>query len=151
MTEEERKRWEEVITSTNMTHNSRKAWTTIRKLSNDPTTSNHPCLFSANQVVHQVLINGRGTMPSKPKRNILSPATEGDYSMVYPFSEEEYRKGVAILTNDKAAGRGDVTEVWKGLCDSKELQTNIPLVSYVQTLRNNDTEQNNTNHRTAPS
>ena len=42
------------------------------------------------------------------------------------------------------------TETWEGLCDSKELQTNIPLVSYVQTLRNNDTEQNSTNHRTAP-
>ena len=42
------------------------------------------------------------------------------------------------------------TEAWEGLCDSKELQTNIPLVSYVQTLQKNDTEQNGTNHRTAP-
>ena len=51
MTEEKRKRWEEVITSTNMTD---KAWKTIRKLSNDPTTSNPPCLVSANQVAHQL-------------------------------------------------------------------------------------------------
>ena len=28
--------------------------------------------------------------------------------MVYPFSEVEYRKGVAILKNNKAAGRDDV-------------------------------------------
>ena len=42
------------------------------------------------------------------------------------------------------------TEAWEGLCDSKELHTNIPFVSYVQTLRNNDTEQNSTNHRTEP-
>ena len=108
MTEEKRKRWEEVITSTNMTHNSRKAWKTIRKLSNDPTTSNPPCLVSANQVSHQLLVNGRGTMPSKPMRPALPPATAGDYSMVYPFSEEEYRKGVAILKNNKASGRDDV-------------------------------------------
>ena len=47
-------------------------------------------------------------MPSKPKRPVLLPATEGDYSMVYPFSEEEYRKGVAILKNNKASGRDDV-------------------------------------------
>ena len=38
------------------------------------------------------------------------------------------------------------TEAWEGLWDSKELQTIIPLVTYVQTLRKNDTEQNSTNH-----
>ena len=108
MTEEKRKRWAEVITSTNMTHNSRKAWKTIRKLSNDPTTPNPPCLVSANQVSHRLLVIGRGTMPSKPKCPVLLPATEGDYSMVYPFSEEEYRKGVAILKNNKASCRDDV-------------------------------------------
>ena len=91
-----------------MTHNSCKAWKTIIKLSNDPTASNPPCLVSANQVAHQLLINGRGTMPSEPKRPVLPLATEGDFSMVYPFREEEYRKVVAILKNKKAAGRDDV-------------------------------------------
>ena len=91
-----------------MTHNSCKAWKTIRKLSNDPTTSNPPCLVSANQVAHQLLVNGRGTMPDMPKRPVLPPATEGDYSMVHPFSEEEYRNGVAILKNNKASGRDAV-------------------------------------------
>ena len=91
-----------------MTHNIRKEWKTIRKLSNDPTTSNPPCLVSETQVAHQLLVNGRGTMSSKPKRPLLPPATEGDYSKVYPFSEEEYRKIVAILKNNKASGRDDV-------------------------------------------
>ena len=108
MTEEKRKIWEEVITSTNMTHNSRKAWNTINKLSNDPTSSNPPCLVTANQVAHQLLVNGRGTMPSKPKRPVLPPATEGDASKVYPFSEGEYNKGVAVLKNNKAVGRDDI-------------------------------------------
>ena len=100
--------WEEVITSANMTRNSRKAWKTINKLSNDPTSSNPPCLVTANQVAHQLLVNGRGTMPSKPKRPVLPPATEGDTSKVYPFSEGEYNKGVAALKNNKAAGRDDI-------------------------------------------
>ena len=91
-----------------MTHNIRNAWKTIRKLSNDPTTSNPACLVSANQVAHQLLVNGRGTMPSKSKHPVLPPATEGDYSMVYPFSEEEYRNGVAILKNNKASGRDEI-------------------------------------------
>ena len=36
------------------------------------------------------------------------------------------------------------TEAWEGLCESQELQTNIPLVSCIQTPRKNDTEQNRT-------
>ena len=81
---------------------------TIRNLSNDPTTSNPPCIVSANQDAHQLLFNGKGTMPSKPKRPVLLPATEVNYSMAYPFSEEEYRNGEAILKNNKASGRDDV-------------------------------------------
>ncbi len=108
MTAEKKKRWEEVITSTDLTHNSRKAWKTIKKLSNDPTSSNPPCLVTANQVAHQLLVNGRGTMPSKPRRPILPTAAEGVPSLVYPFSEEEYKKGIATLKNNKAAGRDDM-------------------------------------------
>ena len=82
------KRWEDVITSTNMTHNSSKVWKTIRKLPNDSTTSNYPCLVSAFQVALQLLVNVRGTISSNPKRPVLPPSTEGDYSMIYSFSEE---------------------------------------------------------------
>ena len=46
-------------------------------------------------------------MPSKPKRPVI-PETEAGNSMVSPFSKDEYRKGVATLKNNKAAGRDDV-------------------------------------------
>ena len=85
-----------------MTHNSRHSWKTIRMLSNDLTSSSPP-----NQVAHQLLVNGRGNMPSKPKRPV-TPWTEAGTSMVSPFSEDEYRKGVATLKNNKAAGRDDI-------------------------------------------
>ena len=91
-----------------MTHNSRKAGRTINKLSNDLTSSNPPCLVTDNKVVHQLLVNGRGTMPSKPKRPVLPPATEGDTSKVYPFSDVEYNKGVAATKNNKAADRYNI-------------------------------------------
>ena len=93
MKELKRKKWEEVITSTDLTHNSRKAWQTIRKLSNGPTSTNPPCLVNANQVAHQLLVNGRGTMPTKPKRPVI-PTVEGIPSVVSAFSEEEYRKSM---------------------------------------------------------
>ena len=85
--EEKNKRLEEVVTTTNMTHNSRKAWKTIRNISNDPASSTPPCLASANQVGHQLLIKGRGTMSTKQKRPVLPPTIEVGESMVYPFSE----------------------------------------------------------------
>ena len=91
-----------------MTHNSCRAWHTIRKLSNDPTTPNPPCLVKANQVAHQLLINGQGTMPTKPKRHILPPIQEGTPTTAHLFSEEMYNKCIAALKNNKAAGRDDV-------------------------------------------
>ena len=53
-------------------------------------------------------MNGQGTMPTKPKRPILPPIQEGTRTMAHPFSEEEYRKGIAALKNNRAAGRDDV-------------------------------------------
>ena len=105
---DEKKCWEEVITSTDLTHNSCRAWQTIITLSNGPTTLNPPCLVNANQVAHQLLINGQGTIPTKPKRPILPHIQEGTPPMAHPFSEEEYKKGIAALKNNKAAGRDDV-------------------------------------------
>ena len=89
-----------------MTHNSRKAWKIIKHLSNDPTSPIAPCLVSANQVVHHLLINSRGTMSNKPKRPVQSPTAEE--SMVYSFSEEEYIRGIATLKNNKTSGIDDV-------------------------------------------
>ena len=114
MKDEKKKSWEEVITSTDLIHNSRMAWQTIRKLSNDPTTPNPPCLVNANQVAHQLLINGQGTMPTKPKRPIQDPQ---DMKTI-----QDYRH----------------TQTSERLRASKELQTNLPLMPYVQTLRTND-------------
>ena len=110
MKDEKRKSWEEAITSTDLTHNSRRAWQTIRKLINDPTTQNPPCLVNANQVAHQLLINGQGTMPTKQKRKrpILPPIQECTPTMAHPISEEEYKKGIAALNNYNAACRDDV-------------------------------------------
>ena len=95
-------------------------------------------------------------MPSKPKRPVI-PETEAGTSMVSPFSEDEYRKGVATLKNNKAAGRDDVlveqlknlgpkannmetiqdyrhTETRERLGGSEELSTYFAPVPHVQTL-----------------
>ena len=67
-----------------LTHNSPKAWKSIRNLSNDPTTLTPPCLVNYDQVAHQLLTNGRSAM------YYLHMQT-GEVTLVHPFSEEEYR------------------------------------------------------------
>ena len=110
-------------------------WQTIKKLSNDPTTStNLPCLVNANQVAHQLLVNGRGTMPTNPKRPVL-PTVEGIPSLVSAFSEEVYRKGMAALKYNNAArmdgvlveqlkNRGYIAYKWLQIMLSKCLTEN---------------------------
>ena len=104
MAAENKRRWVEMITSTDLTGNSRKEW----QIYNDPTASKLPCLVTANQVAYPLFINDRGEMPTQPKCPKLSPISEDDFSLVFPFTDEEYTKGIATLNNTKAAGIGDV-------------------------------------------
>ena len=106
MEAENKRRWEEMITSTDLTGNSLKAWQTMSKISNDPTASKPPCLVTANQVAHQLLVKSRGEMPTKPKCPKLAPISEDDSSLVFLFTE--YKKGIATLKNKKAADIDDV-------------------------------------------
>ena len=55
--EDKTKRWEDRITSPNITHNSRKACKIINNISNNPTSPITQCLVSANQVTRQLLTN----------------------------------------------------------------------------------------------
>ena len=105
---EKKKKLQEIITTTNMTHNSRKAWKTIINISNDAASSTPPCLVSTNQVAHQLLTHDRGTMSIKPKQPVLPLTTEAGESMVCPFCEEEYRRGIAALNNNMAVGIDNV-------------------------------------------
>ena len=88
MAAENKRRWEEMITSNDLTGNSWKAWHTIRNIFNDPTTPKPLCLLTANQVAHQLFVNGRGEMLTKPKCPELSPISEDDSTLVLPFTEE---------------------------------------------------------------
>ena len=47
-------------------------------------------------------------MLTKPKSPILTTADQGEQSLVYQFTEVEYRKEIATLKNNKAADIEDV-------------------------------------------
>ena len=100
MMKEKNKRLEDVITSTDLTHNSSKEWKTIIQ---------EPAIIPPFQ--HQILINGQGTMSNKPKHSGLHTDAVKEVTMVYTFFEEEYRKGIAPPKNGKAAGIDNVLVV----------------------------------------
>ena len=91
-----------------VTGNSRKVCQIIRKISNDPIAPKPPCLVTANQVAHQLLVNGRGEIPTKPKCPKLSPVSGDDSSLVLPFTEEQYKKDIVTLKNKKEVGIDDI-------------------------------------------
>ena len=146
MKEEKKKRWEEIITTINITHSSRNAWKTIIHISNHPASSTTPCLVNINQVAHHLLISSKGTMSSKPKRHALPPTTEIGKSMLYPFSEEEYRRDIAALRN-----LCPKTHKWLlAMLNNCFTQNKIPFLAHVQTIRTLDPEQNGAYHSRTP-
>ena len=50
---------------------------------------------------HQILTNSQGIMFSTPKHSVLHTDAAGEVTLMYTFSEEEYRKGVAAPNNRK--------------------------------------------------
>ena len=97
--------FEEVITSTDLTHNSRKSWKTIRSLSNDTTVN-----FSiSNDYQPSCTITYQWQRQhGQSKGPYTTPSRRGRYFKGVPFSEEEYRKGITTLKNNKAVGTYDI-------------------------------------------
>ena len=60
------KKWQTLIESTDFTHRCRKAWKTINKLSKDYAQPQQQCNVTADQVAHQLLLNGKGNSTHRP-------------------------------------------------------------------------------------
>ena len=113
ISEERRKAWQTLIESTNMTHHSQNAWLTIRKLCEDPCKPKQHCNTTANQVAHQLLLNGRA--PNRqPKVRLDRQRYPDDPGFTRAFTAAELDIGIRVLRNGKSPGLDDIqTELIK--------------------------------------
>ena len=106
--EHQRQSWQNLIESTDMTNNSKKAWSLIRKLGNDPKEAEQHYNTTANQVAHQLLLNGK-TSKKQPKVKPDWKKYTADQGLTSPLSMDELEKGITTLKNGKACGLDDIS------------------------------------------
>ena len=113
ISEERRKAWQTLIESTYMAHNSKKAWSTIRKLCDDPCKPKQHCNTTANQAAHQLLLNGR--VPNRqPKVRLDRQRYPDGRGFTIPFTAAELDIGIRVLKKGIAPGLDDIqTELIK--------------------------------------
>ena len=96
-----------------MIHNSNKAWSTIRKLCDDPCKPKQHCNITGDAVAHQHLLNGR--VPNRqPRVRLDRQRYPDDPGFTRAFTAAELDIGIRVLKNGKAPGQDDIqTELIK--------------------------------------
>ncbi|KAJ8372401.1 hypothetical protein AAFF_G00289760 [Aldrovandia affinis] len=110
--QERRKAWQDLIENINMTQNSKKAWSTIRKLNGDKITPPSVSDIKPNQVGSQLVANGRRAETRRAKgehHSTVIPGNQQNMSILTkPFTSEEFEAGLNTMKLGKAAGPDDI-------------------------------------------
>ena len=88
-----------------MTHNSKRAWSTIKKINNDTNKATLHSNVTAKQVAHQLLLNGK---PPHKTRHRRVTRRRGDTESTWQFTDEELQAAIDCLKNGKAAGLDNI-------------------------------------------
>ena len=110
---ERRERWHELITTINMTHNSKKAWATIDKLNSEKEPQPRLAAVTPNQVAHQLMLNGK---PHNKERGYLKQMRQ-DMDRIMQDSDNNFRlftledlnAAMKHLKSGRAAGLNGIT------------------------------------------
>ena len=93
ISESQRNKGQDMIESTDyFTDSSPKTWKTINKLTKDHTAPQQQCRVIADQVAHQLLLNGKENKDHKEKKRPNQEATES--MLASPLQMKDLHKGI---------------------------------------------------------
>ena len=98
--------WQTLIENTDMTHNSKKAWSLIKKLSNDPRKADQHVNVTPNQVAHQLILNGK--VPNRQRQSKSKRCGQDIHDFHHDFTIIELQNSLKHLKNGKAAGHAEI-------------------------------------------
>ena len=101
ISQERQKTWNSLLESTDMSKNSKKAWSLIRKLRGDPKAASQQPKVTANHVAHQLLLNGKNGKGQKKTKLDRSKNSENP-GYTRPFTMEELINAISSLKPGKA-------------------------------------------------
>ena len=89
-----------------MTHNSKKAWSFIKKLSNDPCKADQHVNVTPNQVAHQLILNGK--VPNRQRQSKIKRCGQENHDFDDEFTIIELQNSLKHLKNGKGAGLDEI-------------------------------------------
>ena len=109
-----------------MTHNSKKYWSFIKKLSNDPRKADQHVNVTPNQVAHQLILIGK--VPSKQRQSKIKRCGQENDEFDDDFTIIELQHWLKHLKNGKAAGLDGIL--------TEEINNFLPVMQWILSLFN---------------
>ena len=106
LTVEQRKTWQNLIENTDMTHNSKKAWSLIKKLSNDPRKADQHVNVTPNQVAQQLILNGK--VPNRQRQSKIKRCGQENHDFDDDFTIIKLQNSFMHVNNGKDAGLDEI-------------------------------------------
>ena len=89
-----------------MTQDSKKAWSLINKLSNDPCKADRHVNVTPNQVAHQLILNDK--VPNRQSQSKIKRCGQDNHDFDDDFTIVELQNSLKNLKNAKAAGLDEI-------------------------------------------